>query len=65
MSLLDVQEEFLRRAVECEHQAKQERDSAGRRPWLQMAERWRRCAQTSAINSSAVIGRRSHRASVG
>ena len=49
MSSMGMSDEFLRRAVECERQAKQMRDAAERRSWLQIAERWRRCAEAFAV----------------
>jgi hypothetical protein len=45
-------EQFLRHAVECEEIARFTRDLESKATWRRMAERWRRCAEVSARESS-------------
>jgi hypothetical protein len=45
-------EQFLRHAVECEEMARFTRDLESKATWRRMAERWRRCAEVSARESS-------------
>jgi hypothetical protein len=45
-------EQFLRQAVECEEMARFTRDLESKATWRRMAERWRRCAEVSARESS-------------
>jgi hypothetical protein len=46
-------EEFLRHAAECEEMARFTRDLESRATWRRMADRWRRCAEVFARESSA------------
>ena len=46
-------EQFLRHAAECEEMARFTHDLESKATWRRMAERWRRCAEVFARQSSA------------
>jgi hypothetical protein len=46
-------EEFLKRASDCETMAKVTRDPESKTTWNRMAERWRRCADKFVSESQA------------
>jgi hypothetical protein len=47
---MNLPEEFLKHAAECERSAKFVRDPKSKAEWHRMAERWRRCATTFSRN---------------
>jgi len=53
LSQMHLNEEFLRHAAECELMAKFARKPEDKVTWSQMAERWVRCAELFAEESSA------------
>jgi len=50
-------EEFLKRASDCETMAKLTRDAESRETWNRMAERWRQCADKFIRESGAAKNR--------
>src|SRR5882724_11407922 len=50
---MEPAEEFRRRAAECEGMAKFTRDPESKATWSCLADRWRRCADKFARESSA------------
>ena len=50
---MDLTQELLRHAAECEEMARLTRNLEGKATWRRMAERWRRCAEVLVRESSA------------
>jgi acyl-CoA synthetase (AMP-forming)/AMP-acid ligase II len=54
-------EQLLRHAAECEEMARFTRDLESKVTWRRMAERWRRCAEVLARESSVCRERANER----
>jgi hypothetical protein len=58
---MNVAEEFLRHAADCQQMAKFTHDRASRETWSRMAERWMHCAEVFDRQCSAARPARMNR----
>jgi hypothetical protein len=54
---MNLPDDFLKHALDCERLAKFTRDPESRATWNRMAERWRRCASIFSEESVAARNR--------
>ena len=50
---MNIPDEFLKHAIDCEQMAKFARDRESKATWSRMAMRWRQCAEKFMSESSA------------
>ena len=61
---MNLFEEFLKHAEECERTARFARDPKSKAEWRQLADRWRRCASTFSRNVETTLSRRQEKKTV-
>jgi hypothetical protein len=61
---MNVSEEFLKHAEECERTAKFAPDPKSKAEWRQLADRWRRCATTFSRNVEGTFSRKQEKKTV-